>query len=266
MSFQNDDNFIPSFFELLKDEDKQKYWELHKTISTSDKRYKMNKRLESLQESFDMIHEFCIRHDSDDWKRCLICGICWINQNIAINNRHLCFLVDKCKSSINGALTKMGYKTAPINSSFTKDFLEYIPFLKGNFIEQRQWTVRHRVQFSPIQQIRDDFIPNNPNQYKTPEPQIQNFNLNTENSEKKEETFDKIEIESVFGVNIPKKSDQDQNNEKINDNKNKSTPNSTNFFENSNDFSFNFLTDPCSCCPLSWAFEEVPSDDFFTMS
>ena len=128
----------------------------------------MNKRLESLQDSIDMIRNYCIRNDSNDWKRCLVCRICWMGQNIAINNRHLCFLIDKCKSSVNGALTKMGYQTAPIKSSFFQSFLSYIPFLRGNFIEQRQWTVRHRVQFSPLQMIQDNILPNQTYQFQTP--------------------------------------------------------------------------------------------------
>ena len=52
MSFSNDENQIqPMFFDLLSDEDKEKYLSIRETISNSDKRYKKNKRLNYLKKN-----------------------------------------------------------------------------------------------------------------------------------------------------------------------------------------------------------------------
>lgn len=143
MNCSNDDNQIP-FFHLLCDDDKRKYMELHEVISKSEKRYKRYKRVESLQDALKLIYEFTIRNDEEDWKRCLVCGLCFICQDIAINIRQICFLTSKCKSSINGALSKMGYKTVPFKSSSRIELYARIPYLNKNFYEQKQWTIRKK--------------------------------------------------------------------------------------------------------------------------
>jgi hypothetical protein len=137
------------FFSLLDQLDRTSDMEMQAVLRNSEKRYKRNKRMESLQDALDTIQEFCVRHTADDWKRSLVCGVCWIGQDIAINTRQLRLLVDKCKSSINGALSQMGYGTAPVKSAISQSLLAFIPFLKGNFVEQRQWTIRRRTHQSP---------------------------------------------------------------------------------------------------------------------
>lgn len=322
MSFSNDENQIqPMFFDLLSDEDKEKYLSIRETISNSDKRYKKNKRIESLQESLDMIQKYCMRNDSDDWKRCLVCGVCWMGQDIAINTRQLRLLVDKCKSSINGALSKMGYSTAPIKSSITAALLTYIPFLKGNFVEQRQWTVRRKIQFSPMPPMRGNmYSPYNMYQFQTPEPGTPylpwNQNQMSSDSLTSPETPQEREIKYVFGIqnlnnnanspafhnnpnsptflnnanisnnlqnpisgpsNTPANLIQNNTNNNNLNNK-ESAENVGNDEDNEEDLMFmpynekevedsqyNFLTDPCCCCPLNWATDEGINDDCFTM-
>lgn len=320
MFFPDDDNqALPTFFDLLNDSDKEQYLELRNIISNSDKRYKKNKRIESLQESLDMIQKFCMKNDSDDWKRFLVCGVCWMGQDIAINTRQLRLLVDKCKSSINGALSKMGYSTAPIKSSITAALLTYIPFLKGNFVEQRQWTVRRKIQFSPLPPIRANLIPSyNMYSFQTPEPGTPyipwNYFSMSSDASTSPETPEEREIKSIFGVqnyhknnqpnnqlpdqiqgnsnamntnnptmqintSIPNNSNQPAGNN-INDESNEIDPSEiSNSFEEDNDKNlefnpfddrsiadseYNFLTDPCCCCPLNWTIEEGP-DGCFTL-
>ena len=83
------------------------------------------------------------KNNSNDWKRYLVCGICWINDDVAINTRQLRILLGKSKSTINGAFAKMGYETMPFRNN--EELLEKIPFLRGNFNEKRQWTVRRLI-------------------------------------------------------------------------------------------------------------------------
>lgn len=295
MHFPDDDSqAMPMFFDLLDDDDKEKYNELRKVISNSDKRYKKNKRIESLQEALDLIQKFCIRNDLDNWKRFLVCGVCWMGQDIAINTRQLRLLIDKCKSSINGALSKMGYSTAPIKSSITAALLTYIPYLKGNFVEQRQWTVRRKIQFSPLPPIRGNVIPSyNMYPFQTPEPGTPfipwNYSPMNSDASTSPETPKEHEIKCIFGVQpakndnhsnqTPEKSDTQnqenatatQNNDNSNDmffdqsNLNENDPND--IFGMSDDkgvtdSEYNFLTDPCCCCPVNWTVED---EECFTM-
>ncbi|OHS96196.1 hypothetical protein TRFO_10132 [Tritrichomonas foetus] len=208
---EDDKRSTPTFFNLLEPDDQNKYWEMQKTIANSEKRYKRNKRIESLQEALDMIHDFCIRSDPDDWKRCLVCGVCWMGQDIAINTRQLRLLVDKCKSSINGALSKMGYGTAPIKSVITAALLTYIPFLKGNFVEQRQWTVRRKIQFSPMpirNGLPSPYVIYTPN-FVSPEPQPIYMSSSVSTSP---ETPKEMEYKEVFGLNPVSHANMHQNN------------------------------------------------------
>jgi hypothetical protein len=225
----------PMFFGLLEEEDQKRYQEMRLTLRNSEKRYKRNKRLEGLQDALDAIQEFCVRHQPDDWKRSLVCGVCWIGQDIAINIRQLKLLVDKCKSSINGALSKMGYGAAPINSPVAPSLLSYIPFLKGNFIEQRQWTVRRRVHMSPMP-MRNSFptplfVSPAPAGFASPDPPtpLPPFGPGLDDL-------------GVFGI-----ADVDR-------------------YTGADDCEegrYNFILDPCCCCPVQWSQADGSVDDLF---
>jgi hypothetical protein len=219
----------PLFFSLLDDHDQQAYFALRDLLRNSEKRYKRNKRVESLQDSFDAIQEFCLRHAPDDWKRCLVCGVCWIGPDIAINTRQLCLLLDKCKSSINGALSKMGYGTTPLKSAIAQSLLACIPFLKGNFLEQRQWTIRRRLHLSPAP--ARCALPTPvllPAGYGTPDPPT-----SVMGHDARFEVFGIPELGKDFT-------------EPVDD-----------------DTAYNFITDPCCCCPIHWARNEGNVEDLF---
>ena len=131
----------PFYIELLKPEDRKTYDELRTTLSAPDHRYNRNKRIVTFTDMLDQIRDFCERGDGDDWKRYLVCGICWIKNDIAINTRQLRILLGKSKSTINGAFSKMNYETLPFRNH-DSGLQDKIPFLRGNFTEARQWTVR----------------------------------------------------------------------------------------------------------------------------
>jgi hypothetical protein len=231
----------PMFFSLLDEADKQNYLEMRAALHASEKRFKRNKRVESLQDAITDIREFCVRHRPDDWKRFLVCGFCPMGQDIAINTRQFRLLVDKCKSSINGALLKMGYGTAPVKSAISASLLSYIPFLKGNFIEQRQWTVRRKIQLSPMP-MRPGYpipfvIPLRAAQTMTPEPALANQGFL--------EFPSQIDDLSVFGFPELGKTEPELAKDGL---------------------GYDFITDPCSCCPMHWAKKEEKIDEFFTFA
>ena len=216
---------IPPFFELLRPKDREEYLDIIEQLLNSEKRYKKNMRIEGLREALDIIRNYCIRGDSDDWRRCLVCGVCWIGpQDIGINIRQLKQLVSKCKSSINGALLKMGYGTVPVKSVITAALLQYIPYLKGNYLEQGQWTIRRKCQFSPLPgRCLMTPMKTPQNTAVTPQPQV---------SPPAVENV--AEMNEIFGL--------EQNEEQKND-------------------EYNFITDPVCCCPVDW----LRDDDMDTL-
>ncbi|KAH0788646.1 potassium/sodium hyperpolarization-activated cyclic nucleotide-gated channel 1 [Histomonas meleagridis] len=142
-------NFQPKFFELLNVENQKEYLKLRNTLSSHFCRNRRGKRIETFSETLLTIQNFCIRHNEDDWKRCLVCGICWIPNGIAINTRQLGHLIDKCKSSINGSFQKMGYTTLQSREESAAYLVEAIPSLLNNYAELREWTVRTFTAATP---------------------------------------------------------------------------------------------------------------------
>lgn len=133
----------PKFLELLSKEDWDEYENLQRLVGSPNNRYNRNRRYTVLTDIFERIRVFCERNDQDDWKRCLACGICWLEDGlIAINTNQLKVLISKCKSSINGALDIMGYETLPQKAEQYKLLKNKIPILIRNFGEIRHWTIR----------------------------------------------------------------------------------------------------------------------------
>lgn len=141
ISFGNENKINnPMHFHILSESDKENYFKLYRYISNSVKKYKRYKKVESIKEALYLIRLYCIRNDINDWKRCLVCGIYWIGEDIVINTRQLSHLICKCKSSINGAFLEMGYTSYPSNNKI----LSFIPFLNDNCTEQKKWSIRRR--------------------------------------------------------------------------------------------------------------------------
>jgi hypothetical protein len=135
---------LPRYWELLPDEDKEQYQKLKEYFVAGNFRHTRNARLEQFDSILDKIRQYAERGDDNDWRRFLVCGVCWLDNAIAINTRQLLLLVAKCKSSINGSLQKMGYTTHVSHSESWKVLFPRIPALQGHFPELRQWSVRSR--------------------------------------------------------------------------------------------------------------------------
>jgi hypothetical protein len=85
-----------------------------------------------------------LRSDDADWKRCLVCGLCWCDDPLGlfINIRQLTILLGKSKSSINGAFAQLGYKNMPITFAHDNPLLIVLPCLADRIDIARQWTAR----------------------------------------------------------------------------------------------------------------------------
>lgn len=191
-----DKNAMPAFFDLLSESDRKGYIDLRNELMSSDTKFKRYQRITSLRDALYAIHKYCTRNSNDDWKRYLVCGVCWMGWDIAINTRQLRILINKCKSSINGALAKMGYSTAPIKTEGSSSLLKAIPFLKGNFVELRMWTIRRRQISSPL--------PSNKIGYISPLPTINQSTLSPQPFVNSMQQFVpsvcRSEIAAIFGV------------------------------------------------------------------
>jgi len=151
----------PPHFDILNPRDKEDYIELQKQVGSPENRYNRNKRIETLKEIFEKIKKYCIHNDADDWKRCLVCGICWFQDAMAINIRNLKILILKSKSTINGALAKMGYTTVPNKGIDLTNLLKTIPSLHNS--EIRQWTIRKSNQDPQEQENNEQLVMNTEN-------------------------------------------------------------------------------------------------------
>ena len=139
------------FVDSLSYGDQKQFANLREKVGSSENRYNRNKRIQTFQEMLNQIRQFCERDQDDDWKRYLACGITWLGNDIAINTRQLRLLINKSKSSINGAFAKMHYETVPTKGEDSSALVQKIPYLKGHFVEMRQWTIRR-----PLSDIKTD--------------------------------------------------------------------------------------------------------------
>lgn len=148
----------PQYWNLLSESDKAGYNNLRRSFNAGSIRRNRGHRIETFDGILEAIRKYAERKAQDDWKRFLVCGVCWMDQAIAINTRQLRLLISKCKSSINGSLLKLGYSTNTSHSESWKILFSRIPLLKDNFTEIRQWTIRYKDVNAQQQQTDKDVI------------------------------------------------------------------------------------------------------------
>lgn len=133
---------MPEYFSLLNETDKAEYAQLQKSLEISQNRSSRNKKTTDLMLAIDEIKHYCLRGDSDDCKRCIVCGTCWLSTGLAVNIKQLQCLIQKCKSSINTTLRKMGYELTNPRGDVSDELAEYLPMFRGKQSELRKWSIR----------------------------------------------------------------------------------------------------------------------------
>lgn len=139
---------LPQYFDLLSEEDKSQYLYMRNAFSSSVCKNRRNNSSQTFEQILNTINKYAIRSDGDDWKRCIVCGIFWVDDiKILVNSKQLCTLLTKCKSSINGSLILLHYIKVENNLDQVKSFMNTIPLLqlKPALIELRQWTIRKKI-------------------------------------------------------------------------------------------------------------------------
>lgn len=141
---------FPQYWNILSDSDKNGYISLRNEINVLNTKRIFRDRTGTFTKILQLIQKYAERKDEDDWKRFLVCGICWVDNGIAVNIRQLKILISKCKSSINGSLQKLGYLPSQLHVNTKLILFPLIPFLSKNYNELRQWTIRFFQKYNTV--------------------------------------------------------------------------------------------------------------------
>ena len=145
----------PKHFQLLSDTDQETYKEMQ-AYFLSHAMSSKNCGESAFQDTIDRIRSFCLRKDEDDWKRSVVCGICWMTNNVLISVQQLQVLLGKCKSSINGSFHRLHYTSCGPRVNLS-DVADEIPFFNSCPGELRRWTLRVHKEDTPcVTESADD--------------------------------------------------------------------------------------------------------------
>lgn len=126
---------VPEYLNYLRDGDKYEYIELRKMFTSED--YDFFKE-NPFNEILSIIKDFSIRNNDDDARRMAVCGLCWLNSCLGVNQSHLTYLTGQPKLTLNTGFNKLNYQL----TQFSDEIIIKIPYLKGNISELRLWTFR----------------------------------------------------------------------------------------------------------------------------
>ena len=144
---------LPEHFDILSHDDRQMYLNLQSLISNDGKRSPKNQKTKMLEDNLEQIKKFCIRNDNDDIKRCLVCGIIWVEEGIGINLFQFMKLFKKGKSAINTSLRQLGYQLTQSRCDSSEPLKEHFAPILG-LTDLRQWTIRTNSKYYNVDKAR----------------------------------------------------------------------------------------------------------------
>jgi hypothetical protein len=133
---------IPRFWDCLCSDDQVQYRALQHDFGAPNFSNRRGRSKEQFEVMLGRVKEFVVRGDADDLNRGLVCGVVWMAKGLAVNVQQMKLLTSKCKSSINGSFGMLGYGTIPAGADSAVELIAKFPFMKSNFGELRQWTMR----------------------------------------------------------------------------------------------------------------------------
>jgi hypothetical protein len=130
---------------MLSPEDQVSFSQLKQELSGPRYRFNRNEKVAILRQQMEIIQQFCIRGDEDDWKRCYQCGIIWLDGDaIAINIKQIGQLIGKSKSSINSNVGDLSFSPVRYSHREMTQLRRMMPILDFGVSEMRRWTIRRR--------------------------------------------------------------------------------------------------------------------------
>jgi hypothetical protein len=135
-------NNQPNHWSILSERDQLRYRQLQQSIVPLCFRTTRGEVSMKFQIILMLIKRYTNRHDDDDWKRCFVCGVVWLENVIAVNTRQLSKLTDKSKSSINFGFQAIGYKTVTMSPTQASEMISRFPLFSSDSNEIHQWTIR----------------------------------------------------------------------------------------------------------------------------
>jgi hypothetical protein len=136
---------LPRYWDHLCAEDQTKYLRLQSDFAEPEYSNRRGRSKAQFDFMLQRVKSFVVRGDANDINRGLVCGTIWLTRGMAVNIQQMKFLTSKCKSSINGSFGMLGYGTIAAGADSAGELLAKLPFLKSNFSELRQWTIRQLV-------------------------------------------------------------------------------------------------------------------------
>jgi hypothetical protein len=140
----------PQHWSLLHTDDQLAYMTLKVIVERLAIRTSRDRAAQNFRLLMTRLQEYIIRHDEDDWKRSLVCGIAWLGDTIAISTTQLRKLMGKCKSSVNNGFQSIGFIPAPMSADCAEQLTCAIPLMREDLRETRKWTVRTPCEPLPV--------------------------------------------------------------------------------------------------------------------
>jgi len=100
-------------------------------------------------EIISSLKRFCMRNEPTDNDRCLVCGIYWAKEGIAINFRKLRTIINMPKSQIISGLNRMGYNLHFDSRKCVQPIDYVVPMLQDYISEQREWHYYKSIPVTP---------------------------------------------------------------------------------------------------------------------
>jgi hypothetical protein len=131
----------------ISDDDMQLLMYLRTRLSGPETRFNRNQRLVMFQKQLKLIENYSIRGNINDWKRCRVCGHCWLDfDTVGVDVKRLSWVLGRAKSSINTNFVMMGYETVKVWSEVWSLLRLKLRILQSELNEMRSWTIRKMIQ------------------------------------------------------------------------------------------------------------------------
>jgi hypothetical protein len=131
----------------LSKDDMQLLMYLRTRLLGSETRFIRNQRLVTFQKQLKLIENYSTRGDINDWKRCRVCGLCWLDfETVAVDVRRLSWVLGRAKSSINTNFVMIGYETVKASTEGWDLLKMKLRISQSERKEMRSWTIRKLIQ------------------------------------------------------------------------------------------------------------------------